>query len=1258
MKPIKPTVIHFHISPLHRERESRGFALVVTLSLMVLLLLLALGMLSLSSISLRTSSRSDAQAEARANARLALMLAIGELQKAAGPDQRITTDASIFGNGGSADVEHPHYLAVFDSWDTYLNEKKYLRDEQGNPTSQHLSIQDTYQKGRHPDLFRRYLVSHANSDLLGNLEAATDANILSLDDSNSVLLAGEGTTGSTEKDKTVRAGLLNLNDGNRTSGRMAWWVGGLNSKPSIDLQEKTRADHSLAGEENFASEPQGPDIAGMDGLENFPATAENKAKMITVQQGAIIAPDRDAYNANSLNLGAGGQWSLLTDVRGSGMKKDLNAFFENPLPADYQSADFLGVQIEAPLRSVNGLDQLGVVEKNIPPTSWRQLRDYYSMYLQDTSHPSHLGYNPAHVLWKNGLPVSQPTMAGEAPPWGGHHTNYINADTLGYARGPVIVRWLFIFSLSSEEIADSTPKEYQLYLHVHPVIVLWNPYSTQLRIETRNIENNRIVNLDSDFMIELEFRRILGVEYKVYKNDQTNEALGGWTVPTDENTRSSGNYFDSYFEDDPDSKEVMLNPGEVKIFSYDQATLNEDNHNSFLPGFSPQLSRNPDLRQEVGIVEATDTPSIALRFKTNRGFSGQPTSAIDDGGSSTMFCIQNFAQVFDNNDGKVEKMTRGPRTTQLIDWFDLADQPSASIIPDRAGERAEWNILSPDPTNPLPEAVVGMFLKSGTELPEADSLNSSKDVRSRNWLHGNPSIPFMSIFNPDDLKRSNFPYELHYDGFATGNSVAFLAQSTPPPYHNAFIGASNESGDGMSFFPYQELPVAPATNLAALSGMRLAPGKTIDAPEPSNVTSPPRNDHYSGAWGATFGHGIGNAYAHPMIGAEDIYTAYPNHKNYSNQPVFANYWDTLLMANDAMWDSWFCSSVAPQSAPAYSTPVTRDKVLENFVKGTQRLPNHRLRYHRAQGRTDAEIIADLEKEDAYLKMASHMMVRGGFNVNTASVEAWKALLHGLKGREIPVIDALTLNRSRTTGSDDELVLSRFGIATGAMDGKDPADDGAWRGIRRLDNDQIDRLAEEIAKQVRLRGPFLNMSDFINRRLSDDRFGVSGALQAAIDWDEFDKDYDGTNTSATESNAINGGFKQNMIKNPTATYVNPRAARGSRFAGIPGYVMQSDLLRAMGNVLTVRDDSFVIRAYGDALDANGKVTARAWCEATVQRMPEYIDPDHQDNAPEKPAYTLDDNNRSQPSATLSDINRKFGRKFSIQSFRWLSPDEVL
>lgn len=128
----------------------------------------------------------------------------------------------------------------------------------------------------------------------------------------------------------------------------------------------------------------------------------------------------------------------------------------------------------------------------------------------------------------------------------------------------------------------------------------------------------------------------------------------------------------------------------------------------------------------------------------------------------------------------------------------------------------------------------------------------------------------------------------------------------------------------------------------------------------------------------------------------------------------------------------------------------------------------------------------------------------------------------------------------------------------------------------------------------------------------------------------------------------------MITNPTASYANMRAARGSRFAGIPGYVMQSDLLRAMGNVLTVRDDSFVIRAYGETRDAEGRVTARAWCEAVVQRMPDYLDGA---NAPETPAYILDGANRPQPTAALSAINRKFGRKFAIQTFRWLSEAEV-
>ena len=72
-----------------------GFALLATLTLMVLLIVLAVGLLSLSAVTLRSAGASVAQATARANARLALMLAIGELQKELGPDQRITAPASL-----------------------------------------------------------------------------------------------------------------------------------------------------------------------------------------------------------------------------------------------------------------------------------------------------------------------------------------------------------------------------------------------------------------------------------------------------------------------------------------------------------------------------------------------------------------------------------------------------------------------------------------------------------------------------------------------------------------------------------------------------------------------------------------------------------------------------------------------------------------------------------------------------------------------------------------------------------------------------------------------------------------------------------------------------------------------------------------------------------------------------------------------------------------------------------------------------------
>jgi type II secretory pathway pseudopilin PulG len=62
---------------------------------MVLLAVITVGTLSLSVVTLRTGTQDSAKARAQANARMALMVAIGELQRHTGADTRVTASANI-----------------------------------------------------------------------------------------------------------------------------------------------------------------------------------------------------------------------------------------------------------------------------------------------------------------------------------------------------------------------------------------------------------------------------------------------------------------------------------------------------------------------------------------------------------------------------------------------------------------------------------------------------------------------------------------------------------------------------------------------------------------------------------------------------------------------------------------------------------------------------------------------------------------------------------------------------------------------------------------------------------------------------------------------------------------------------------------------------------------------------------------------------------------------------------------------------------
>jgi hypothetical protein len=92
-------------------------------------------------------------------------------------------------------------------------------------------------------------------------------------------------------------------------------------------------------------------------------------------------------------------------------------------------------------------------------------------------------------------------------------------------------------------------------------------------------------------------------------------------------------------------------------------------------------------------------------------------------------------------------------------------------------------------------------------------------------------------------------------------------------------------------------------------------------------------------------------------------------------------------------------------------------------------------------------------------------------------------------------------------------------------------------------------------------------------------------------------------------------------------------------------------------MSVRDETFTVRSLGEVVTAEG--TARAWCEAVYQRVPEYVDPRIEpwkapmgDFIPASGAYP---ESPGKPFPYMA--NAVFGRRLKLVSFRWLRADEI-
>ena len=345
--------------------------------------------------------------------------------------------------------------------------------------------------------------------------------------------------------------------------------------------------------------------------------------------------------------------------------------------------------------------------------------------------------------------------------------------------------------------------------------------------------------------------------------------------------------------------------------------------------------------------------------------------------------------------------------------------------------------------------------------------------------------------------------------------------------------------------------------------------------------------------------------------------------------------DHFYLANQALWDDYFLSGIAPQNVNSFSKPRTQKAVASDFFSGKADLPVARYQAN-LRGQDPANLANTFfsgvtPSADATANIASFIRVEGMFNVNSTSVEAWKSLLGGRKERPILVRDTNGIE-TILPGDTSTPVAGLLGPTKDIAEGKrnvDVSDASQWIGRRTLSDQEIDLLARAIVKEVRKRGPFLSLADFVNRRVgSDAELARAGVIQSALDSPEA---------------GINQAYQTGDRATTAASrFTFPGAEEGPISQGIPGIVKQADILTPIAPVLSARSDSFLIRGYGEKTDSSGNVIARAWCEAVVQRSAEFVD-------------STDIAEKSY--AAISPLNKRFGRRFEIVSFRWLNSSEV-
>jgi hypothetical protein len=1147
--------------PRGARLRQRGFALVITLSLMVLITLLAVSLLGLSTVSLRSGSRDDASARAKANARMALMLALGNLQRTAGLDTRVTARADIL------DDSNPPVLGVWKSWEGSDH------DSQGRPVSP-----GNYESAKE-NRFQAWLVS-------GDQETIPDT----AERQGSVPLVGSETVGSGAGRSELEIHLkpVEIEEG-INDGAIAWWIGGENQKARLpkpyEPDSGSAARWSIMAKSHSVANPS---VFRMDDLLSDPLPA---GKAFTHKLGDFVGEKQDLtvskeffHDLSAVSVGlltntATGGWrkdmSLLTEFWTSVPNSNLPLFrrtpeqdimFTKPTSANAYPAK----SMIYPWSAYRGSNHIPIYRHGAV-SSWENLKDWATAYKRMTSTSS----------GRNRIPYTSQAIDGDA-------FSFIHRVRIL----PVVARVQWVFSHYAGPAAPANPPppsgHVEPRLLLTPVITMWNPYSVEITAPAVNFSLAKPIPAALRYSIN-------GTQNPVY-----NSVLGG---STNNLPAMSQNTAISYEISSPGT----FKPGETRVFS--------PASNSYVDGY---VSGGTALQLQAGYRGTKGGHFFPLVDLSGKRMAVPPGSSIkaDAKFDTTYVDIATGVGIY------LDMKPVGASNAHLAYRMTYTPQMASTVYPPLPNLASAS--LSGAASNPVPflSTMFGARMASRTHIP------------AKGFVQSSPLVNYTAMGNKDMFEVTigrhylgtrhpvNSPFDYSFvEHSAGGDSYLPNASDTS---QRGYIVTGFLKGDGLSRCVIADLPVRPVQSLCELQGWDLRYENPVP-PFAFNL--------------------IGNSDATPLIPADAVVDS-------SNASLNVNLQhDDSYCANHILFDDWFFSSIAPDPTAYGTSGRAIQQVYSDFVSQGTPLGNRAYKpiaEDAAYAAGDPGNATELYNQyvrgaNGWKTVASRLEVEGMFNVNSTSVTAWQALLGHARKQRVPHIQESGTAWSVDTSGETDHPLNRFSIAGDVEAGK-PGSSGAFpgasefTGYRVVDDTMIKELAERIVDQVRTRGPFLSLSEFINRQLSSGDLALAGTVQAALN----EIGNGGIGNPFSTIQGMSNDAPSMPANAADAEYRFPAAAAGESAYGLPGWTRQADVLRPLAPILSVRDDTFIIRAHGDARDEDGKILSRAVCEAVVCRTRNYIDP-------------VDDAGLA--TVPTSQINRTFGRRFEFVSFRWLSPSEI-